>query len=356
MSERHLKIFGIAFLSLLLIYIITKPRNHSVDIDKLVQSIVIGVEPEDVGGIEIYKELGENKSAKLVFIKKDDQWRIVNHFNCKGENSKISRLINDILEMTGKVRSSDHNRFDLYKIGDNQGIHLLLKDEGDNTLANLIIGKKPEDTGSGFVRISGRDKVYFTDKNLLASIGIYGDIDTLTTFNVDRFVDLDAVTQDRSKLDMIGVVKDGRELVVRQIEKEEKKAKDDTTAAAPVKKKVWVLVKKKKEIPLDQDEVRKFLNDVTKIFAQEVVDHIGGTFSDYNKSVKYGFQHSGRYIVFKQPDGSQQVVVFGKSYGKDKGYYMLVKYDDGLVYKVMKSKYDEIFKWIDDLPKKTAKK
>ncbi|MCD6117359.1 DUF4340 domain-containing protein [bacterium] len=355
MSERNLKIFGIVFLSLLLIYIITKPRNHSIDIDKLVQSVVIGVEPEDVGSIEVYRELGENKSAKILFLKKDNQWRIESHFNCKAESSRISSLINDVLEMTGKVRSSDPARFDLYKIGDSEGIHLLLKDNGGNPLANLIIGKKPEDPSSGFVRIAGRNKVYFTDKSLLASLGIYGDIDTLTTFSVDRFVDLDAVTQDRSKLDMVGVVKNSKKVVVRQKEKEQPKAKSDTTKA-PVKKKVWVLVRGKKEVSIDQNEAKKFLDNVTKISAQEVVDRLGGTFSDYNKSVKYGFQNSAKYIVFRKSDGTQQVVVFGKPYDKDKGFYMLVKYDDGLVYKVLKSKCDDIFKWIKELPEKAVKK
>jgi len=352
MSEKQLKIFGIAFLSLLILYLITKPGNQSVDIDKLVQSIVIGVEPEDIGSIEIYKETGENKNAKLIFNKKDNQWRITNHFNCKAENSKMERLINDVLEMTGKVRSSDPDKLDLYKITDSQGLHMILKDEGGNTLANLIIGKKTKDPGSGFVRISGHNKVYFTDKDLLASIGFFGEIDTMTTFNVERFVDLDAVVINRDNLEMIGLVKNGRELVVKQIEKKQDKADKKDSTSVPVSTKEWVLVKGKKELSLNKDEVKRFLDDVTKIFAHEVIDRVGGTFADYNKSVKYGFQNSRTYLVFQTPDQHRKAVIFGKKYEKDKGYYMLVKYDDGLVYKVTKSTFDKIYKWIDDLPKR----
>jgi len=349
MSEKYLKIFGIAFLSLLVIYLITKPRNRSVDIDKLVQSVIIGVQLEDVSAVEIYKRLDGDKTVSLNLKKHEDQWRIPTHFMCKGEKSSIERLITDMLEMTGKVRSSDVSHFSRYQIGDDQGVHMLLKDDGDNTLANIIVGKKPEDAGSGFVRIAGRDKVYFTDRDLLSSVGITGLLDTLSVINPRKFIDLDAVVLDTASLQMVGVVKDGKELVVKKVSVEPVKQQADS-AAAEKQNFQWVLMRNKKEVPLEHKAVKSFLPDVTKIFAGEVIDRIGQTLSDYNKNAQYGFQRPRSYIVYIDNNNNRKAVVFGKPYDDNAGYYMLVKYDGGLVYKVSKSTYNKIFKWMEDLP------
>ena len=60
-------------------------------------------------------------------------------------------------------------------------------------------------------------------------------------------------------------------------------------------------------------------------------------------------------VFIKQDDDSRYNVIFGNEYEKDKGYYLYVEYDN-LVYKVAKSKFDSIFKWIDELPTKLPKK
>jgi len=112
--------------------------------------------------------------------KQEDQWYLTTKFNCKAQESAINRLLDTVLEMTGKVRSTDPKHLEQYKITDEQGIHLILKDEAEKTLVNLIIGKKSEDYNTGFVRFAGKDKVYFVDKNVLSNLSISGDIDTVS--------------------------------------------------------------------------------------------------------------------------------------------------------------------------------
>jgi len=357
MKEKQLYIFAGVFVFLLIVYFITKPRHAGVNLDELVQNVVIGVSKEDVKNIEVYKET-DSEPIRMIFTQNEDKWYIPTKYNCKAQKSRIDRLINDVLEMTGKVRSSDPKHFETYKIADRQGIHLLLKDEANKPLANLVIGKRGEDYSSGFVRFVGKDKVYAVDKNLLSSLNIYGEIDTLTQLKEDNFVDLQSVEQDQEKLELVGLVANGKELVVKQIEKEIEVMNNDSTMMTKTEKE-WVLVKRDKEIQLDKKEVDNFLRDVTKIRGQEVVDRIGGTggamsLGDLNKPARYGVNRPTHYIVFQQPEKEREVVLFGKEYEKDKGYYMHVQYD-GLVYKLVKSTYDKIFKWIDDLPKKVKK-
>ncbi|GEM_PF-551031 len=358
MEEKYLKIFGVIFICLLVICIVTKPRNKSVNIDELVQNIVIGVSKEDIKKIEVYKQTSEENPARMVFVKDNDQWHIRSYYNCKARNSTMEDLIDDVLEMTGKVRSSDPKHFDQYKISDVDGIHLLLKDEADKTLVNLIIGKRAEEYNSGFVRFADKDKVYFTDKNLLSSLKIYGDIDTLTVFKQKSFADLNAVDEDKDKLENIALIAGSKKLILKKIEKQIKVASSDSTkkdSTETKKVKEWVLLKgKNREIQLDQKEVEKFLQDVTNIYAQEVVDRIGQSLSDIGKEKRYGFDRPTHYIVLKEPDKRQKNIIFGKQYEKDKGYYLFVQYDR-LVYKVSKYNYDKIFKWIDELPKKKKK-
>ncbi|MFO7891676.1 MAG: DUF4340 domain-containing protein [bacterium] len=350
MKEKYLKIFAVVFVVLLIIFFVTKPRRSGVNIEELVQNIIIGVAKEDVQSIEIYKQTDTDEPVKITFKKQADQWRISTHLNCKAKNNKISKLLNDLLNMTGKVRSSDPNHHEKYSITDYKGIHILLKDETDKTLANLIFGKKPEDRNSSFVRFAGNDKVYFGDKDILSDINIYSNFDTLTSFKQDNFVDLQAVDKDEKDITIIGLISGNKQRIIKKVEKEVEVTKDDSVTTTE-KKNVWVLLRNEKEIDLDQKEVEKFVRAVTSIRAQELVDKIGGSFSDMNKSEKYGFQRSRNVLVFKKDEKSdQQNVIFGDQYEEDKGYYMQVQYDKGLVYKVSKSKYDKIFEWIDKLP------
>ena len=59
-------------------------------------------------------------------------------------------------------------------------------------------------------------------------------------------------------------------------------------------------------------------------------------------------------VFMKEGDDTKYNIIFGKEYEKDKGYFLNVQYDN-LVYKVGKSKFDTIFKWVDDLPTKLPK-
>ena len=354
MEEKHIKILAGVFVLLFIIYFVTKPRHAGVNVDEFVQTIVIGVSKEDIKGVEVYKETSSGQPVKMVFTKQEDKWRIPTKYNAKVQKSRMDRLLDDVIEMTGKVRSSDPKHFDQYQIADELGIHLLLKDEANKTLANLIIGKKTEDYNSGFVRFAGKEKVYAVDKNLLSGLNIDGDIDTLSQFKMDNFVDLQAVDQDKGELEVVRLVANRKEMVIKKVTKEIVVMAEDSTMAKEAKKE-WVLLRgKDKEIDLDQKEVENFLQDVTKISAQKVIDRIGNSLGDMNKASRYGIQRPSHYIIFKTPDGSQQNVLFGREYEKDKGYYMNVQYD-GLVYELSKSIYDKVFKWVDDLPEKAKK-
>ena len=89
------------------------------------------------------------------------------------------------------------------------------------------------------------------------------------------------------------------------------------------------------------------------------MDRLGGNTLEAqlsNKPRQYGinFRNPKTYMVFKPADGEQKNIYFGKEYERDEGNYGYVQ-EDGLIYKVTKSNFDKIFKWVDDLPKKEKK-
>ena len=304
MKEKHLKIFAGVFVVLLIIFFITKPSFKGVNIDELTQSIIIGVAKNDVKTIEVYKETSEEQPVQMIFALQEDQWRIQTKFNSKAQKNRMDSLVDDLLEMTGKVRSSDPKHHELYHITDIQGLHLLLKDEANKTLANLIVGKKSEDQNSGFIRFAGKEKVYAVDKNLLSALNIYGDIDTLTQFNAKNFVDLQAVDQKKEDLELVGMVVKGKEMIIKKIEREVEVTNADSTKSTK-KETEWVLVKGKNEINLEKKEVDNFFRDVAKIRATEVTDRIGNSLADLNKNSQYGFSRPDHYVVFKTPEKPQ---------------------------------------------------
>jgi len=353
MKEKHLYYLAGVFVFLFIIYFVSKPRLKTINLDELVQTIVFGVTKESVKSIEIYKESSAEKPINLILQKQDDQWYLATRHHCKAQESAVNRLLEAVIEMTGKVRSSDPKHLENYQITDAQGIHLILKDEAQKPLANLILGKKGEDYNTSFVRFAGKDKVYFVDKNILSNLSIYGDIDTLTVLKDNSFIDLEAVKQDKDKLDMVALVHNGKQMIIKKVEREVEVVKDSVKTKQ--KEGVWVYLKGQKEVDLDKKEVDNFLRDVCSMRAQKVVDRIGNTLGDFNKTARYGFSRPEHVIVFKQQGSDQQQnVIMGKEFEKDKGYYMNVQYD-GLVYELAKSTYEKIFKWTDELPKKVKK-
>jgi len=358
MKERHLYILGGVFFVLLILYFVTKPRMATINYDEIVQTVIFGISKEDVKEIEVYKQTGD-KEIRMQLLKQEDQWYTPTKFNAKVRESNVTRILDDLLEMTGKVRSSDPKHQDMFKITDEQGIHLILKDEAQKPLANLIIGKKGEDYGTGFVRFAGKEKIYSVDKNILASLSIHGETDTLTRFNEKSFIDLNAVKIDKNELQIAALVASGKEMVIKKIEKPQEEVAQgaDADTTKPKKKEYeWVLLKGNKEVKLDQKEVDNFFREIGSIYAQEVVDHIGNTFADLNKASRYRFDRPTHYMVYvDEKDNAKHNVIFGKEYEKDKGYFMNVQ-DDNLVYKLSKSKFDSIFKWVEEMPKKLPQK
>ncbi len=353
MKEKHLKMMAVIFAALLVIYFISKPGSRGVNIENLVQTILYGVSENDVRHIEIYKLAGSEKSARMEFARLDEQWHIMTRYQCKAQNRKVEQLIADLIEMTGMVRSEDARHHPSFEITDGMGVHVLLKDQSDRTLANLVFGKAPEDPGHSFVRFAGQDRVYFADKNILSSLGIHGSADTLTVLNAESFVDLQAVSQDKNMLDMAAVVQNGKELLIRKTEKEVEVTRDTVTTTEM--KKEWVLARGERELDLDQSEVDSFFRNAASIRATRVVDRIDQrTMGAGNKMRQYGLERPSHYIVFKEPDKPQQNVIFGSATADQSGYFMLVQ-SDGLLYEVSKTVFDNIFKWVDDLPEKAVK-
>ena len=117
MKEKHLYMFAGVFVFLLIVFFITKPRHKGVNIDELVQTIVM-VSKEDIKNIEVYKQTEGDQPIQMLFTQKDDKWYIPTKYNCKAQKSRIDRLLSDVVEMTGKVRSSDPKHFETYKISD----------------------------------------------------------------------------------------------------------------------------------------------------------------------------------------------------------------------------------------------
>lgn len=350
MDRKFLQKLAIAFGVLLVIYLITIPRQKGVNVDELVQSVVFGFSAKDVHTIEIYKET-EEEPARVLISRVEDQWRVPSHYNAKGNETKIDKLLADLLEMTGQVRSNDPKHLATYKITDTQGIHLILKDQGEKPLANLIIGKRSEDVNSGFVRFTGFDKVYAVDKNLLSTLSINGEIDTVTVLKQNIWVDLQAVDKKAGDYAEVALVSGGRSVHIRKVEKTKEETIDDSTVTRQVEE--WVLVKNNREIDLNQKAVKDFFRDAGRIRASEVVDRISNSLMQMNKLNQYGLSRPSRYLVFQKADGSKENVLFGKAYEKDKGYYMQTQ-EDGLVYKVSKYNFDKAVKWVEDLPEKTT--
>ena len=139
-------------------------------------------------------------------------------------------------------------------------------------------------------------------------------------------------------------------MVIKKVEKEVEVMQNDSTMATETQTD-WVHVKGSGEIALQKSEVDKFLRDITRIRAKEVVDHLGGGFVNMQKTNQYGITRPVSYIILEDKDGQRKNIIFGKWYDREEGLYMQVQWE-GTIYKLAKSSYEKITKWADELPAK----
>ncbi|MBN1587429.1 MAG: DUF4340 domain-containing protein [Candidatus Omnitrophica bacterium] len=137
-------------------------------------SFGLGVSPENLDGLQIYKETSEER---LMLTRVGENWVLPNLWGLPADANRVDRLLQGLEEVGGDERGNSEDLFADFGIRDAQAIHVLLSENGE-VKEHLLIGDKTAGWNQVFVRREGSEKVYLCDWDLLSRMGIYADLES----------------------------------------------------------------------------------------------------------------------------------------------------------------------------------
>ena len=186
MSRRALLAFGIFFIFSFLFYFVTTKETHE---GAKVLFKPLGKETlKRAQTIEIYQGK-EKKGFKLV--REDHRWVLLSDFRKPANESLVENFLETLANLSGEERASGKKYFSRFGVGEEEGIHVVLRD-GESVLAHLILGRRGPQWESTFVRFAGREKIYLVPVNLLAKLEVWEE--TPAPPKEKAFLDLEVLT------------------------------------------------------------------------------------------------------------------------------------------------------------------
>jgi len=309
--------------------------------------------PLDAGSIARVKAwLGSSPDSVIELARAGDGWEVASRWDWPAKQDQVQRLLDDLEGLKGERRASSGETFEDFRIGDEQGLHLVGLGSGGTELFHLVVGKAAP-RGGEFVRAGDSEDVYLTQARLASSFGIWGDDPKAP--EAKRWIDLQVHKADRNEVDRI-VLHDGKQeisLVKEFAEVEPKSAEDDTSGtAAPVAsaeptvdRTQWTW-KPDDGGAFDKNAVDGILGTLCSLYASDVADPAN--------VASYGLDEDARVAELSFRDGTTRRIEFGAVSAADEGR-VYFRVDDGNPAEIYKNTADRVFKKRSDLsPKKES--
>jgi hypothetical protein len=271
-------------------------------------------------------------------------WVVETAWDAPANEARLGALLRNLSDLTGEFRAENPDVLADFQLDRAAAVRIRASGRDGQEAFALDIGGKPERANGNFVRVPGSDRVYLTQTNLLASLGLYAGPDAPKS---SHFIDLQAVQEDRRAVDRI-VLDDGG--AVLEMAKEFaviEPAPDDTTGAGPEIDRdtwEWNLVRPDTK-PLAKTKADAVLGAVTTIRAVDV-DDPGAVPADY------GLDQPSRTATLVLEDGAEIVLEFGADRpaeeGRQAGTWMRIR-GDATIWVVTDYNVKNIFKKVDDL-------
>ena len=137
----------------------------SVNIDGL-SDIVLrlgGAQAEDdgdLGNVHLAKENGE--------------WIVKTRYGVHANEKTITPVLEKLDQLKGELRSDKKGLFSDYGIGDDEGVHVELR-QGEAKNIHVVVGTHKVGYQNNFVRFGGTNAVYVVNENLLGTLGVIGE-------------------------------------------------------------------------------------------------------------------------------------------------------------------------------------
>ncbi|MBN1868965.1 MAG: DUF4340 domain-containing protein [Candidatus Omnitrophica bacterium] len=129
---------------------------------------------------EIVLRLGDGstedveKPKNIHLAKEGGQWLVKTQYGVFADDKTITPLLDKLDRLKGELRSDRKGLLGDYGIGDDEGVHVELRQDGAKDI-HVIVGVKNAGYQNNFVRLEGSNAVYVVNENLLGAIGVRGE-------------------------------------------------------------------------------------------------------------------------------------------------------------------------------------
>jgi len=338
-KTKNLLILGVALVVLLGVSLMQRTGHKKATSQSSVNELLTaGVVPADLSRIT----LGQGPAAEAVVLSNTPTgWQVDTTWKAKASQERIDTLVRNLTGLTGEYRSDSAEVLPDYGLGDSTAVHIRAYDPAGAVIMALDVGRKPERYPGNFVRQPDNNRVYVSQTNLLAQLGIYGEPELPQG---RYFLDLQAVKEDRLDVDsMVIGGPDGNLTLVKKFAED----KPDSTGAVPtVDRNTWEWqLSGQPGTALAKTKVDAVLNSLVAIRANDLVDPAA-------TAATYGLDKPGHRAELHLQDGRVIGLNFGDAREKvDKapaGTFMQIDDQDN-VWVVTEYAVNNIFKGLDEL-------
>jgi hypothetical protein len=121
------------------------------------------------------------ESERLAFVKDGSGgWSLASHFGTRVRKEPFESLLRDVSALRGELRAESADLFGDFSITEEKAIQIEVFGADDRKLAHVLLSARRPRGTQNFVRLAGSDRVFVTDTDLLASLSLFSDTDTLS--------------------------------------------------------------------------------------------------------------------------------------------------------------------------------
>ena len=330
--RKLLIIAGVVFCLLLLAVVknIIGKRSESITTkESTVINLIKGLSEGFVSKIIVYK--GSDDKNKMSLRKGlFGKWTLENRFGLKARPEAVNSLLKELADVSGEIRADSKELFEDFGISDVSGVHVILKSGNDKVMKHIVLGVKRPAWNMNFVRSAGDELVIAVQKDILSRLNLY---DASSKLDENYFADFKVFSLDTDQVDR---------LEVKEAEKQElvfvKKPADKAMPAG------WNLKPSVKGRDIDTAKIDGFLQNITNIYAQDVLDPALNTYGFDRPSLEINLftplEKQSSLSGFTPQDGSQPIhLIVGSYLEPQKAYFLrvILQGTRGMVYRVPES-------------------
>ncbi len=276
MKKSYLIILGSVLLILAGIYFYQQ-RPVEVHDEDLYSKICPSLKTVD----ELMVWAGKTKGAETLHIKKNGQgwWVDLTEngltYPAPAKAQRVENLFRQISSLQGEIRAQGKDILDTFYLKDDQALHLVFKNCGQEQL-HLLVGKRGPRWDSCFVRKNQNDTVYLVPRNLLGSLDIW-DATPEKAPDKSPWVELAIINQGPAEIEGISYSRGSLEwsLVQNKQTASSKEAGSGTNATEQNAKNNgetgWILTLNGRTLHKKDKDIQKLLSTLFPLRAEKIV-------------------------------------------------------------------------------------